>query len=91
MEIDLDYVCHLFDIQNGKCALTGILMNHRPNDPLAASIDRIDSRLGYFVGNVQLVCQFANYAKRHFPNNVIKAIFEQMVREGVSELDKMQG
>ena len=31
--------------------------------PTNCSIDRIDSKVGYIVGNVQLVCRAANVAK----------------------------
>jgi len=35
----------------------------RPNDPLAPSVDRIDSAEGYVEGNVCLCCNWVNKAK----------------------------
>lgn len=52
--------------QEGICALTGWRMTTRKNSGRVktnASIDRIDSSLGYDLDNVQLVCASANRAK----------------------------
>jgi len=73
-DIDLDYVCELWDSQKGKCNISGISMTHQFNDLKAVSIDRIDSEKGHVKGNIQLVCQFINYAKRHHSNKAIQAI-----------------
>lgn len=67
-DIDLDYVCDLWEWQKGRCELTGIQMTHRYHDLLAVSIDRIDSSLGHVRGNIQLICQGMNFAKRHASN-----------------------
>lgn len=53
------------------CALTGcrILYDGEQRTPFEkhflVSADRIDSDLGYLRGNIQLVCQFANFFKGH--------------------------
>lgn len=65
-EITLDYLCNLWKKQGGKCAITGWELTMRLADgvvPTNASIDRIDSSIGYRPGNVQLVCRCANVAK----------------------------
>jgi uncharacterized protein YeeX (DUF496 family) len=82
-DIDLDYVCELWDLQKGKCEVSGIPMTHKFNDLKAVSIDRIDSEKGHVRGNVQLVCQFVNYAKRHHSNEAIRAIIGEM--QGTSD------
>jgi hypothetical protein len=56
--------------QQGRCALTGWEMTMRLGEgqvPTNASIDRIDSKLGYLMGNVQLVCRAVNVAKSDLP------------------------
>jgi hypothetical protein len=77
-DIDLDYVCDVYKSQNGKCALTGIEMAHQFNDPKAASIDRIDSSKGHVKGNIQIICQCMNAAKKHFANDQILQILSEV-------------
>ena len=64
--ISIDALELLWATQEGKCALTGWPMTMELANgvvPTNCSIDRIDSKLGYEVGNVQLVCRMANVAK----------------------------
>lgn len=56
----------LWQTQKGLCALTGWPMTMELANgvvPTNCSIDRVDSKKGYVVGNVQLVCRAANVAK----------------------------
>lgn len=50
-------------------------------NPYGASVDRIDSDLGYIEGNVQFVCYAVNLMRSNWNMNVfksfIKAIYEQ--------------
>ncbi|BDA67962.1 hypothetical protein RIVM261_025310 [Rivularia sp. IAM M-261] len=46
-------------------ATTSLWNNHQLH-PRTASLDRIDSKLGYIEGNVQFVSVMANYAKLDF-------------------------
>lgn len=64
-DLDLDYVVSLYESQQGKCAITGVKMTHTFNDMNAMSIDRIDPEQGHIKGNIHLICQWANFAKRH--------------------------
>lgn len=57
--VSIDYLWNLFLSQNGKCALTGDILN----DVCSASLDRIDSSAGYVIGNVQWVTAQANLSK----------------------------
>lgn len=74
VQIDFDYLWNLWEVQQGRCALTGLYLGHRFNAPLAVSIDRKDSSLGYVPGNVQLVCQWVNKAKGNMANDDFKAL-----------------
>jgi hypothetical protein len=69
--ITYQYLLDLYDTQNGKCALSGIKMTHIIGDHTSISIDRIDSKVGYLAGNVQLVCQFINLGKRSHSNSEV--------------------
>lgn len=60
----------LWSSQSGRCALTGWHMTMvlgKGSVPTNASIDRIDSRGSYTLGNVQLVCRAVNVAKSDLP------------------------
>jgi hypothetical protein len=58
----------LFQEQDGKCKLTGIVMEVAQGGPLAISPDRIDSNAGYVRGNIQLTVWAANKAKGDTPD-----------------------
>lgn len=57
----------LWEKQGGKCAISGVILTHHLDGTgrkeFNASIDRIDSQLGYVPGNVQLVAYRANVLK----------------------------
>ena len=64
--LSLDALELLWQMQKGACALTGWPMTMELANgvvPTNCSLDRIDSKKGYVVGNVQLVCRAANIAK----------------------------
>jgi hypothetical protein len=61
-------------LQNWKCALTGwdlefvrggTYWGGKWCNPMSCTIDRIDNKKGYVIGNVQLVTWFANKTKGH--------------------------
>lgn len=58
-EVSIEYLWNLFQDQKQICAITGDVI---PNIK-EASLDRIDSSLGYIEGNVQWVTQQANLSK----------------------------
>jgi hypothetical protein len=67
-EITLDFLVQLWESQGGQCAITGKKMEHKPGSLFSASVDRIDSNIGYYEGNVHLVCQGINFAKNDYPH-----------------------
>ena len=70
-EIDIDKVMQIWNEQNGRCALSGVLMQAskdgkgRKGKDLNVSLDRIDQDKGYVFSprNVQLVCLRVNLMK----------------------------
>lgn len=73
-EINLDFIIQLFHKQEGKCAITNMIMTHNAlNEDKSdtehirnlkhISIDRIDSSIGYTKNNVHLVCAIINRMK----------------------------
>jgi len=64
-DITLPYVWNLYIKQEKKCALSGleIAFGESNYDEITASLDRIDSSLGYVMGNVQWVHKYINKMK----------------------------
>lgn len=71
LEFDLDgnYLWDLFLSQDRKCALSGLDLcfpkawGKKSKTQITASLDRIDSRFGYVIGNVQWVHKTINTMK----------------------------
>ena len=65
--VDLEYLKKLWEDQRGRCAYSGLILQHprwTATDGLrTASIDRIDSSQGYVEGNIQFVVRALNLAK----------------------------
>lgn len=66
-ELSMADVRAIWSDQRGCCALTGIAFQCEPQAkyhkaPYAPSLDRIDNRKGYVLGNVRLVCVAVNFA-----------------------------
>ena len=62
-DLTLEHLCHLWQQQGGRCALTGVRMTHRRVSryfDTNVSMDRIDNNKGYMLGNVRLVCRRIN-------------------------------
>ncbi|BAZ13642.1 hypothetical protein NIES4071_54810 [Calothrix sp. NIES-4071] len=89
LNITLEYLKDLWEKQEGKCPYTGWELenfettsqwNNHQLHPKTASLDRIDSKLGYIEGNVQFVSVMANYAKLDFQEAELlefcKAVFD---------------
>ncbi len=65
-------IASLMDIQENRCALTGIPFQYpAPGSDrnLHPSVDRIDSDGHYEQGNIQIVCQFVNFWKSDTDND----------------------
>lgn len=60
------YIKYLYDLQKGLCAVSGIPMTCEygvgPSDT-NVSVDKIDPKKGYVIGNIQLVCWAVNRMK----------------------------
>lgn len=79
--VTLEYISELFDLQDGRCALTGqpltFYVDGIPNQ--TASLDRIDSDRGYVAGNVQWVHKDINFMKQSFTNKYFIKLCELVV------------
>lgn len=73
VNITKDFINNLFNEQNGKCALTGLditLPVWWKDRSYTASLDRINSEIGYITGNVQWVHKKINIMKNIFPQDM---------------------
>jgi hypothetical protein len=81
-DLTLEYLSDLWNSQQGICPYTKIKMSIEKSTVKSnkltlkhASLDRIDSSLGYIQGNVEFVCLFINYAKNtHSKQDVLDFI-----------------
>lgn len=73
-DVSMTDLWNLWIKQNGKCALTGVdlvleaaLLNQRVNwSIVTASLDRINSKIGYVIDNIQWVHKIVNKLKNSF-------------------------
>lgn len=63
--LTLDFMCQLYNSQNGLCAITKTPLNLTPHTLTSCSIDRIDNSKGYLQDNIHLVCVWVNTAKSY--------------------------
>lgn len=74
-DLTIDYLWQLFEQQNGKCPLSGggltlpMTAYEIGHGKGSASLDRIDSSLGYIRGNVQWLLKDINMMKQQFPQS----------------------
>lgn len=69
-ELSAAWLAALYQVQSGKCAITGLQMTHSDERlPTNISVDRIDSSIPYTRANVQLVCHVVNIMKGSLPLN----------------------
>lgn len=69
--VSIEFVWELFLKQNKRCALSGldIVIKRLKNSTIqTASLDRINSNLGYIEGNIQWIHKDLNKMKMDFPN-----------------------
>jgi hypothetical protein len=79
--LTIDNVLKCWQIQDGKCALSGIeiTLPIRVNDrKQTSSIDRIDSNKGYILRNIQWVHKDINYMKNCYSENYFFEICKQV-------------
>ena len=71
------YVLALIDLQEGRCAITGLALQYDgeyEDAEMLCSLDRIDSARHYEEGNLQVVCRFVNRWKRADDNEEFRRL-----------------
>lgn len=86
LDLTLDDIKAVWDNQNGLCPYTGwkldLPKSTAKKQHNTASLDRIDSSLGYVKGNIQIVCVMANFAKSDFDESIMRQ-FCQAIRHHI--------
>lgn len=70
-DLEVDSIKKMWELQDGKCALSGIKMTHVMGEgrtPTNISIDQIEASKGYTINNIQLVCMAVNQMKSDLTN-----------------------
>ena len=89
-EMSPEYIISLYKQQDGRCAVTGLPFDLEPHpkfgkNPLAPSLDRINSDLYYTKVNVQLVCHIYNNAKSTYTDNIMLQMATGIVRKALHD------
>lgn len=77
-KVDWEYLFDLWADQNGRCIYSGLPLSIEANHPHTISLDRIDSKQGYVVGNLQLVSATVNRMKQEFSEEFFLFMCEQI-------------
>lgn len=85
VEITIQYASNLLDMQDHKCALTGITIQGarlwKDRKIQTASLDRIDSNRGYLEDNVQWVHKDVNNMKGNFDQDYFIQLCKLIAKE----------
>jgi len=94
--LDIKDVWELYLKQDRKCALSDVIIKFGRTDhrtETTASLDRIDSNIGYVEGNVQWVHKSLNIMKNDLPNNIFIGLCCQVNKrcgdQGVKDIKKL--
>ena len=77
-EVSVPDLVRLFHMQRGFCAMSG--MRIKFGKPTTASLDRIDSALGYAIDNVQWVHKDVNLMKQAFDVEYFQRVCARIAR-----------
>jgi hypothetical protein len=81
-QLNIEQLQDLWEIQDGICALSGIKLKICANkNQCTASLDRIDSGIGYTVENVQFVHKHINMMKNRFPQQYFLDMCSKIARK----------
>ena len=80
-DLTLDELLFIWEAQKGTCAYTGVNLIHpnykraKASNNYMASLDRIDSSIGYTASNVQFVSVTVNYMKNTMSEDEVLEFF----------------
>lgn len=83
-DLTVEYLKDIWEIQKGICPYSGLKMELPENNIQfrnsikKASLDRIDSSVGYIKGNVEFVCVLMNFAKNTYPKEEVLSFMNEL-------------
>jgi len=86
--ITIEEIWDLFQKQNGRCSLSGVELNFNSERKIYdgnASLDRINSEIGYTISNVQWVDKDINFAKQSLTNEYFLAMIEKIYLHSIKK------
>lgn len=86
--ITIEELCAMYDAQQGRCALTGVVMTRLAGRilPTSMSLDRIDPKGSYTPGNVRIICHGINAFKGVGDDEEMFGLAEALLRQNKPEL-----
>jgi dUTP pyrophosphatase len=78
-DITVEYLLNQWDVQAGKCFYLKVPLVFGVSSLYGATIERLDSSLGYIKGNVVIASKFANLAKNRHAVDEFKHILSDIV------------
>jgi len=63
-DVDFEYLLDQYEKQDGRCFYAKVQLLFTNHDIRSASLERLDSSLGYIKGNVVIACKAMNWAKK---------------------------
>lgn len=91
-DITLEYLCELWEKQNGICPYTKLKMilpetsQSNRKSLYCASLDRIDPSKGYLKNNVQFVTQFINLGKNNYTSKEVYSFLNDVKKNNIDFL-----
>jgi len=82
-DITMEYIWEIFVEQRGFCALSNLPIDFKSK---TASLDRVDSSLGYVEGNLQWLHKDINMMKRHYSTEYFKYLCK-LIADGCEVVD----
>lgn len=76
-DVSIEYIWELFELQQGLCAISKLPISFDKTNK-TASLDRIDSALGYIEGNVQWLHKHVNQMKWNFQQEYFISLCKQI-------------
>lgn len=87
--ISIEYLDNLYSLQNSRCCLSGLNINipkgrmGKKGQNITASLDRINSNIGYIENNVQFVHKDINYMKWTLNQNYFIELCKLIARNNI--------
>lgn len=81
--VTIDYLDYIMERQDHKCVYTGDRLDAKTRRQYTASLDRIDSSVGYVEGNVQFVKTSCNFAKHSLSEEDFLCLVEKIYKHKI--------